>query len=210
MLAGSPSMEYVILRSIRPTWLTMQLPDDAAELLRYRGPSSRADIDRTGSISFVARGSGIARVVATHLAREPLAVEQVRDRLIASARPGDRKLFSIPSALVEYLGLTVEVRGPRMGRRTNDQMIWFVPASEYYDFRAAEGAPTGWKGPSLGGMAHVYVAKAMLPGPRSLAGLAELESQIETEDWTRAVEALQRGRPVPVRVVSAPRLTKPF
>ncbi|MCW6168012.1 MAG: hypothetical protein LVQ64_06185, partial [Thermoplasmatales archaeon] len=67
-----------------------------------------------------------------------------------------------------------------------------------------------WKGPSLGGMAHVYVAKAMLPGPRSLAGLAELESQIETEDWTRAVEALQRGRPVPVRVASAPRLTKPF
>ena len=41
------AMEYVILRSVRPTWLTMQLPDDAAELLRYRGPSSHADVDRT-------------------------------------------------------------------------------------------------------------------------------------------------------------------
>ena len=203
-------MEYVILRSIRPTWLTMQLPDDAAELLRYRGPPARAEIDRTGSISFLARGSGIARVVASHLAREPLAIEQLRDRLIATARPGERRLFSIPSALVEYLGLTVEVRGPRMGRRTDDQMIWFLPAPEYYEFRAAEGAPMAWKGRSHGGMAHVYVAKATLPGPKALSGLADMESHIETEDWTRAIEALQRGPAAPGRASSAPRLTKAF
>ena len=148
-------------------------------------------------------------MVATHLVREPLAVEQIRDRFIATARPGERRLFSIPSALVEFLGLKVEVPGPRMGRRTDDQMIWFVPAPEYYAFRSAEGAPARWKGPSLGGMAHIYVAKALLPGPRSLPELAELESRIETEDWGRAVEVLQRRRGVAAPALSADRPTRP-
>ena len=185
-------MEYVVLRSVRPTWLTMQLPDDAAELLRYRAPTPRSALDRTGSIAFLSRGAGVARVVAGHLAKEAVAIEHVRDRFLASARPGDRKLFSLPSALLEHLGIVVTVGGPRGGRRTDDQVIWFLPAPEYYAYRTAEAAGGEYRGPSLGGMAHVYVAKSLLPGPRGLSALGDMEEEIESVEWSRGVEALQR------------------
>ncbi len=190
-------MEYVALRSSHPTWLTMQLPSDAVELLKFRSPSPRALADGTGSITFLARGTGIARAVATHLSREALAVESVRERLLASARPGERHLFSLPTALLAHLGIGVSVRGPRAGKGTDDQILWFLPAEEYYDFRKSEAERTVWHGPSLGGSAHVYVAKAILPPPRALGSLAVTEEQIEQVEWATAAEAFHppgRGR----------------
>ncbi|MEM0128762.1 MAG: hypothetical protein QXG65_01145 [Thermoplasmata archaeon] len=186
-------VEYVALRSVHPTWLTMQLPDDAAALLRYRAPTPQSGVDRTGSISFLARGPGIARVVASHLAKEALALEQVRDRFLANARPGDRRLFSVPSALLEHLSLEVHVAGPRGGRRTDDQVLWFLPAPEYYAYRAAESSGTEWTGPSIGGMAHLYVAKAVLPSTRALGALQEMEGAIEGDEWPSGIAALARS-----------------
>ena len=186
-------MEYVVLRSSHPTWLTLQLPLDTVELLRFRAPSAHAATDGTGSITFLARGPGIARVLSTHLSREVLAIESVRERLIASARPGERHLFSLPNALLDHLGMQVSVRGPRGGKGTDDQLLWFLPAEEYYDFRAREAAGSPWRGPSLDGSAHVYVAKALLPAPRGLASLAATEERIEREEWTNAIAALSAG-----------------
>ena len=190
-------MEYVALRSSHPTWLTMQLPSDAVELLKFRSPSPHAPVDGTGSITFVARGPGIARAIATHLSREALAVESVRERLLASARPGARHLFSLPAAHLAHLGVSVSVRGPRAGKGTDDQILWFLPAEEYYAYRKAEVEGTPWHGPSLGGSAHLYLSKALLPPPRTMGALAATEDQIEEVEWKAATEAFHppgRGR----------------
>lgn len=184
-------MEYIVLRSSHPTWLTVQLPADAVDLLKFRSPSARSPADGTGSITFLARGAGLARVVATHLSREALAAESVRERLIASARPGARHLFSLPTALLAHLGVEVSVRGPRAGKSTDDQLLWFLPAPEYYAYRRAEAEGSTWRGPSLGGSAHLYLAKSVLPPPRGLAALAATDEEIERTEWAAVSAALR-------------------
>jgi hypothetical protein len=184
-------MEYVILRAVHPTWLTMQLPLEVAELIRFR-PEEGGGHEASRSISFLARGPGVARVISTHASREALAVETVRGRLLASARPGERHLFSLPAAVIRHLGLQVYSRGPRAGRGTDDRTIWFVPSPEYYEYRSVAESGRPWVGPSSGPFAHVYVARSLFPFPRELAQLAELELRIEEEEWRPGIDALQR------------------
>ena len=88
-------MEYVIVRAMHPTWLTMQLPTEVAQMIRF-APGGEDPTPASRSISFLSRGIGVARVIATHPAREALAVETVRGRLLSSARPGERLLFTLP------------------------------------------------------------------------------------------------------------------
>jgi hypothetical protein len=183
-------VEYVIVRATHPTWLTMQLPAEVADLLQYR-PEEGTYREASRSVSFLARGPGVARLIATHPAREALAVETVRNRLLATARPGDRLLFTLPAPVVQHLGLKVYVRGPHL-RGTDDSLVWMVPAPEYYEYRSIVGAGKRWTGPSSGPFAHVYVAKSLVPLPRELGQMAESEYQIEEEEWRPAVEALQR------------------
>jgi len=184
-------MEYVILRAGHPTWLTMQLPSEVADLLRFH-PEEGSQRETSRSISFLGRGPGVARVIATYPAREALAVETVRGRLLASARPGDRHLFSLPTGVVQHLGLQVYSRGPRAGRGTDDGVVWFVPAPEYYEYRSVVEAGRTWTAPTSGPFAHVYLAKSLVPFPKELAQLAELEFRIEEEEWRPGIEALQR------------------
>jgi hypothetical protein len=184
-------MEYVLLKAVHPTWLTTQLPVEVGDLLRYP-PLDRSDPHVARSISFLARGVGIARVIAPPTAREALAVETVRGRLLASARPGDKNLFSLPTAVIRHLGLQVYSRGPRAGRGTDDRIVWFVPAPEYYEYRSVVESGKSWTGPSSGPFAHVYLTKSLVPFPRELAQLAEIEVRIEEEEWRPGIEALQR------------------
>jgi hypothetical protein len=191
-------MEFVILRAVHPTWLTMQLPLEVAELIRF-APEDGTAREASRSISFLARGPGFARVIATHHAREALAVETVRGRLLASARPGERHLFSLPTAVLRHLGIQVYSRGPRAGRGTDDRIVWFVPAPEYYEYRSVVEAGRTWNAPASGPFAHVYVARSLVPFPRDFAQLAELELRIEEEEWRPGIDALQkvgRGRRV--------------
>ena len=182
-------MEYVVVRSSHPTWLTTQLPADAVGLLKIRSPSAHSTSERTGAISFLSRGVGIARVFASHLSRETLAFESVRGRLLATARPGARHLFSVPTALLAYLGVKVSVQGPREGKSTDDQLLWFVPAEEYYSFRRSEADGSVWRGPCVGGSGHVYLARAILPPPKSLGQLSAMDCAIERTEWTAAERA---------------------
>jgi hypothetical protein len=184
-------MEYVIVWASHPTWLTLQLPKDVAELIGYH-PEEGAERDSSRTISFLARGPQVARVVSTHRAREALAVETVRGRLIASARPGDRRIFTLPNALTEYLGLRVLQRGPRAGRGTGDGLVWFAPAPDFYEFRAVADEGKPYSGPSSGPFAPVYVTNALYPFPSAIADLAERETQIESAEWRPAVRILQR------------------
>ena len=176
----------------------MQLPLEVAELLRFR-PEEGVAHEASRSVSFLARGAGIVRVIATHPAREALAVETFRGRLLATARPGDRHIFSMPTAVLRHLGIQVYSRGPRAGRGTDDRTIWFVPAPEYYEYRSVAESGRSWVGPSSGPFAHVYLAKSIFPFPREFGQLAELEVRIEEEEWRPGIEALQkvgRGRRV--------------
>jgi len=184
-------MEYVVVRAMHPTWLTMQLPTEVATLIRFEPSTGGGATDGGRSISFLARGPGLARVIATHPAREALAIETVRSRLLATARPGDRLLFTLPAPVAEHLGLQVYSRGPRV-RGTDDSLVWFVPAPEYYEYRSLTAAGKAWTGPSGGPFAHVYIAKSLVPFPKELGQLAELEYRIEQDEWRPGVEALHR------------------
>ena len=184
-------MEYVILRAGHPTWLTMQLPNEVVDLLRFR-PEEGPTREASRSIGFVGRGPGVVRVLASHPAREALAVETVRGRLVGSARPGDRHLFSLPTGVVQHLGLQVTSRGPRAGRGTEDSVLWFVPAPEYYEYRSVVEAGRSWTAPASGPFAHVYLAKSLFPFPKEIAQLAEVEFRIEEEEWRPGIEGLQR------------------
>ncbi len=183
-------MEYVIVRAMHPTWLTMQLPTEVADLIGFR-PSEGPDREVSRTIAFLARGPGIARVVASFPAREALAIETVRSRLIASARPGDRHLFTLPTPVAQHLGLHAYSRGPRV-RGTDDSLIWFLPAPEYYEYRSIVEAGKPWSGPTDSPFAHVYLAKSLFPFPKEFLQLAETEFRIEEEEWRPGVEALQR------------------
>lgn len=183
-------MPYVLLRSVHPTRLTMQLPQEVAEMIGLDSDISDPGAGR--SISFLSRGPGIARVLATASFREALAIEVVRDRFVASARPGEKFLFSVPAGLLRHLGIEIGVRGPQLGRGTDDRLLFLMPEEEYHDACAARTAGAGWTGPHGGGMAHIYVVKAVAPLPRGLAPLADLERRIEEEEWRPGVAALQK------------------
>lgn len=183
-------MEYVIVRAMHPSWLTMQLPAEVSDLIGFR-PEDGPDREASRTIAFLSRGPGVARVVASSPAREALAIETVRGRLIASARPGDRHLFTMPTPVVQHLGLRAYSRGPRV-RGTDDSLIWFLPAPEYYEYRSVVEAGKPWVGPTGSPFAHVYLAKSLFPFPGDLRQLAEVDFRIEEEEWRPGVEAFQR------------------
>jgi hypothetical protein len=183
-------VEYVIVRATHPSWLTMQFPTEIAQLTGF-DPRSASGATAARSVSFLARGPGIARVIATYPAREALAVEAVRDRLLATARPGERLLFTLPGAVVDHLGLKVYPRGERV-KGTDDTVVWLVPAPEYYEFRSVLERGDPWTGPSSGPFAHVYLLRSLVPLPRELEILAQLDNRIEEEEWRPAVATLQR------------------
>ena len=183
-------MEYVVVRAMHPSWLTLQLPTEVATLLRFQ-PGLGPNADASRSISFLSRGPGVSRVIATHPAREALAVETVRNRLLATARPGERLLFTLPTPVAQHLGLQIYSRGPRV-RGTDDSLVWLVPATEYYEYRTVLGNGKPWSRPSSGPFAHVYLMKSLYPFPKEFEGLAELEYRIEEDEWRPGIEALQR------------------
>ncbi|MCI4368078.1 MAG: hypothetical protein L3K09_00730 [Thermoplasmata archaeon] len=185
-------MEYVVLKAAHPTWLTTQLPHEVAELIRYRAEDDRGRPGPGRGIAFLTRGPGVVRVVASFQAREILAVETVRNRYIAPAGLSEKLVFNLPGAVQRHLGIQVQQRPPTGLKSTDDSILWFLPAPEYYEYRGMERTAGGWKGPSPGGLAHVYLTKSILPLPHPLSELTELENRIESEEWRPRMEALER------------------
>ena len=183
-------MEYVVVRAIRPTWLNLQLPTEVAALIQYR-PEEMRNLRAPGrGVAFLARGPGVVRVVATFRAGDVLAIETLHNRYIAPARLTDKLVFNLPEAVEHHLRLKVQRRGPNQLRSTDDGLIWFLPAPEYYEYRAREWTGKEWTGPSNGPMAHVYLAKSIVPVAEDLA---ELESRIEAVEWRPRLDAIQRA-----------------
>ncbi|MCI4325922.1 MAG: hypothetical protein L3J81_05225 [Thermoplasmata archaeon] len=184
-------MEYVVLATVRPTWLNLQLPTEVSTLLTHNPDLARGSTHRT--VAFLGRGPGVVRVVSGVPAASVLPVEIVRGRYLAPALATEKGVFSLPLPVIQYLGLRTHPRPPRNARSTDDTLLWFLPAPEYYEFRAQEWAGQVWTGPTTGGLAHVYLARAVLPMTVELAELARSEAVIEGEEWRPRAEALVRG-----------------
>jgi len=185
-------MEYVGLKTVHPTWLTLQLPNEVAELLRY-DPEEASDPRVPGrGLAYLSRGPGIVRVVSAYAARELLPIEIVRDRYLATAHPTAKLLHNLPQGVIQHIGVRILQRGPKGARATDDELLWFLPAPEYYEFRSRERLGKEWTGPSTGGFAHVYLAKSVLPLPGEFPHLADLEARIEAEEWSPRIDALAR------------------
>lgn len=184
-------MEYVVLRASRPTYLNTQLPTEAAELIQFDPPDARGMRDYHRGIVFFARGPGLARVVSAVQAQDVLAGEMAQNRFLGLARVSARLLFNIPAGVLRHLGVRAETREPDGPRATDDSILWFLPAPEYYEYRALQrrGRSRGGAG---AGAAHIYLAKSLLPLDRPLAALTELETRIEWDEWRPRIEALQR------------------
>jgi len=186
-------MEYVGLKTVHPTWLTLQLPNEVADLLAY-DPEEGVDPRVPGrGLAYLARGPSIVRVVSAYAARELLPIEIVRDRYLATAHPTSKLLHNLPQAVIQHLGVRILARGPKGQRATDDELLWFLPAPEYFEFRARERLAKAWSGPSTGGLAHVYLARSVLPLPGEFLHLADLEARIEAEEWSPRIEALTRS-----------------
>lgn len=189
---GETATEYVILRAVQPRWLSLQFPEEVASILRYHPENSPELRYPSRTIAFLARGPGIVRVVAAHPARELVAVETVRNRRVASARLGERMVFNLPYIVTRHLGVQLASRGPRAGRGTDDALLWFLPAPEYYEYRAAVESKRPWTGPSTSRFAHVYLVKSLVPFSESFDLLDGLERRIEDEGRP-LLEAIERG-----------------
>ncbi|MFI5415679.1 MAG: hypothetical protein ACHQ16_08580, partial [Candidatus Lutacidiplasmatales archaeon] len=103
-------------------------------------------------------------------------------------------IFNLPGAVARHLGIQTAVRPDSEVRGTDDQIVWFLPAPEYYEFRGMQRLGRPWVGPSTGGYAHVYIRRALLPMEPDLA---RLESEIRADEWRPRLEALthtSRGR----------------
>jgi hypothetical protein len=194
------AMEYVVLEAQHPKWLNLHLPGEIAQLLQFRASAVRDLRTPARGISFLARGSGTVRVVASLAATEILPLETLRNRFIAPAAVTERGIFNLPGAVSRHLGIHIAPRSDSEVRGTDDQIVWFLPAPEYYEFRAIQRLGRPWTGPSTGGFAHVYLARSILPMDPELAAL---EQEIESAEWRPRLEALSRARrPARIRTPS--------
>lgn len=191
-------MEYVILRAVHPSRLITQLPREVAELLGFPlgGPIGRTD---SRSISFLGRGDGLVRVVATYPVREAIALESIRGSLLGSAQFGEKFIFNLPATVLVHLGVQVRISEDRPGRGTADSLLWLLPAPEYYQYRADTGEGKAWTGPlDESDLAHIYLVRSHVPLPKGLSDLYERDREIESQEWAPSLRALRRigaGRP---------------
>ncbi|MCI4335021.1 MAG: hypothetical protein L3K04_05295 [Thermoplasmata archaeon] len=183
-------MEYIVLRAAHPTYLNLQLPTEVAELIEVDTGEGRRQRPNSRTIAFLARGAGVTRVVAASRAEEFLPVETIRRRVLATARLSEKLVFSLPAAVCRHLGLHIQSQTAGEPRFTDDSILWFLPAPEYYEYRARERSHRPWTGPSGGGLAKLYLARSDLSGHEELE---ELDNRIAREEWPARVELISRG-----------------
>jgi hypothetical protein len=182
--------EYVVLKALHPTYLNLQMPTEVGEVIQYDPAELRGLHAPAQGISFLTRGAGVVRVVPSFRAGAILPLETVRNRYLATARLSEKLVFNLPEAVILHLGLKVQTRTPRELRFTDDGLVWFLPAPEYYEYRARQRTGKGWRGPATGELAHVYLARSLIPWT---AELEEIERRIDVEEWRPQLEAPGRG-----------------
>lgn len=168
---------WVALKAVHPSWSTVQLPQEVAELLGCRAEELSSLLRPARSIAFLARGPGVVRVVGMHRSATLLGEEMSANRVVDVAQLTDKLLFNLPDAVVRYLGLTVRPRGDRGGHGIEDGILWFLPELEYRSYREAGREGIRYSGLASGEAPHVYLTRSVLGDFRR--GLEDLERSYE-------------------------------
>lgn len=186
-------MEYNLLYVQQPSaGFSMQLGREVASFLRFHPEQSGGRHPSNRHLAFLTRVPGILRVLPETLSPWFVALEDERRRLLARALVSPNLLFCFPLRAVEQLGITTHPHPESGIRSTEDTFTWFVPAPEYYEFKAALRRPRGWTGPSPGGFPHLYVARGVVPFRSPLDELDRTERRIEDGELRPRLEALER------------------
>lgn len=167
------SEEWVVLRAVHPSWCTAQLPSEVAELLGCRVEDIEQLQKPARAVAFLDRGAGTLRVVGTHRSADLFAREMAQNRVVGVAQLTGKLVFNLPDDVERHLGIVSYPRGEHGARGTDDTILWFLPRTEYYEYREAERSPGGYRGLRSGAVPHVYLARSLLPGLRP--AVAELE-----------------------------------
>lgn len=115
--------ELVVLKAVHPTWCNLQLPRDVAQVLGLTpGVPSQ-------TVHFFESEGRQTRVAVS---RE----ECVGSRSIASAQLTEKMVFNLPTALADHLGM--QISKTKRGRATDEMLVWFTSADQYYGYRRAE------------------------------------------------------------------------
>jgi hypothetical protein len=186
-------MEYSLLYVQQPSaGFSMQLGRDVSQFLRFHPEQSGGRHPSNRHLAFLSRVPGILRVLPEALSPWFVALEDERRRLVARALVSPSHLFCFPLKAVEQLGIGTHPHLESGIRSTEDTFVWFVPAPEYYEFKAALRRPKGWTGPSPGGFPHVYVARGVVPFRSELPELDRTERHVEEGELRPRLEALER------------------
>jgi hypothetical protein len=182
-------VEYVVLRAVHPTYLNLQFPVEAAEFIEFDVERAKALPPAARGMAFVARGPGVVRVLTLLGAGDVLPIELQRNRYLATALVSERLIFNLPEAVSQHLGLKVQTARGKEGRFTDDGLLWFLPAPEYYEFRARQRSGRPWQGPATGAFGHLYLSRSVIPWAPELDGI---ERRIDAEEWRPRLDALHR------------------
>lgn len=186
-------MEYNLLSTQQPSvGFSMQMGQDIASFLQFHPELSTPRAPTNRHVAFLTRVPGILRVFPEVLSPWFIALEEERRRLLAKCLVSRERLFCFPQRAVDHLGIGTYEHAGRGIRSTDDTFAWFVPAPEYYEFKAALRRPKGWTGPGPGGFPHLYVARAVLPFRTSLDDLERTERRVEEGELQPRLEALER------------------
>ena len=161
---------YVVLRATHATYLTLQLPAEVAHLIGYDWTGSNTLRSPGREVAFLARGPGFCRVISSLRSAALLPREIHLNRFIAPARVSRKRLFYLPVAVAEHLGLTVDRSLPTGRASTHDSVVWLVDARSYYRFRE-RGSGSVDSPEERGAPARVYLAKSLVPVSVDLDGL---------------------------------------
>lgn len=154
---------WVVIRAIHPSWCTLQVPGDVAQLLGCRPEDLERLTKPARAVAFLDRGQGVLRVVGVHRSATLLAKEMAMNRVVGTAQLTEKAVFNLPDAVERHLDLKTFKRGDKGAYGTDDSVAWVLPESEYYRFRAEEREGKG-EGMTEGSDVHLYLVKSLFPG----------------------------------------------
>jgi hypothetical protein len=154
---------WVVIRAIHPSWCTLQVPGDVAELLGCRPEDLEKLTKPARAVAFLDRGPGVLRVIGVHRSADLLAKEMAMNRVVGTAQLTDKGVFNLPDAVETHLGLSTFPRGDKGASGTDDSVAWLLPEKEYYEFREGERQGKGY-GMTKGDDVHLYLVKSLFPG----------------------------------------------
>ncbi len=151
---------YVVLKAVHPSWCTTQLPGDVATLLDI-SPEALQGLHRPArAIAFLSRGPGTLRVVSVFRSSQMLASDMAADRVVATAQLTEKLVFNIPAAVEDHLGLTIRPQETKNTRWTDDMIVWFLPETEYYAYRAAVARGGHFEALPSGETPRIYLTRS--------------------------------------------------